>query len=103
MTLEKNLVTNRRTEVAKELIHKCSVNVLRILNLAIEQSKHFEMDNHLIRNKYIAQHHSEALATMLEVENEREENLSKLGLSNSVHKSKVQSDDRILDHTKHSL
>jgi len=29
---------------------------------------------------------------MLEVENE--ENLSKLGLSNSVHKSKVQSDDR---------
>jgi len=87
--------------VAKELIRKCSINVLRILNLDIEQSKHFEMDNHLIGNKYIAQHHSEA--TMLEVENEREENLSKLGLSNSVHKSKVQSDDRILDHTKHSL
>ena len=39
------------------------------------------------------QYHSKALTTMLEVENE--ENLSKLGLSNSVHKSKVQSDDRM--------
>ena len=59
------------------------------------------MDNHFVGNKYVAQHHLEALATMLEVENE--ENLGKLGLSNSVHKSKVQSDDRILDHIKHSL
>ena len=61
------------------------------------------MDNHFVGNKYDAQHHSEALATMLEVENE--ENLSKLGLSNSVLlcKNKVQPDDRILDYTKHSL
>ena len=55
------------------------------------------MNNYLVGNKYVAT----SLATMLEVENE--ENLSKLGLPNSVHKSKVQSDDRILDHTKHSL
>ena len=54
------------------------------------------MENHLVGNKYVAQHHSEALATMLEVENE--ENLSKLGLSNFVHKSKVQSDDIYYTH-----
>jgi len=63
---------------------------LRILNLDIgQQSERYEMD-HLIGNKYVAQHHSEALATM-EVKNE--EKLSKVWAVNSVHKSKVQSDD----------
>ena len=81
--IEKNLVvTNRKTEVVKELVRKCPINILRILNLDIEQqSERYEMDNHLVGNKYVAQHHLEALATMLEVETE--ENLSKLGLSNS--------------------
>jgi len=55
------------------------------------------MDNHLVENKYVAQHYSEAFAAMLEVENK--ENLSKLRLSNSIHKSKVQSNDHILDQT----
>ena len=47
------------------------------------------MDNHFVGNKYVAQHHLEALATMLKVENE--EHLSKFGLSNTVHKSKKKS------------
>jgi len=48
-----------------------------ILNLDIEQSECYEIDNHLVGNKYVAQHHSEVLAAMLEIENE--ENLSKFG------------------------
>ena len=75
-------------------MRKCPTNVLRILNLDIEQqSERYKMDNHFVGNKYVAQHHLEVLATMLE--NENEENLSKLGLSKSVHESKVQSDDQM--------
>ena len=61
----------------KELVRKCPTNVFRILN-----NPSYEIDNHLVGNKYVAHHHSEVFATMLEVENE--ENLSKLGLLNSV-------------------
>ena len=91
MTPKKSIVTNRGTEVAKLV----PTNVLRILNLNIEQqSERYERTIilcevntlHNIIRKHLQQ---------LEVENE--ENLSKLGLSNSVHKNKVQSDDCILD------
>jgi len=54
--------------MVKELVRKSqsTFSVFWILDIE-QQFERYEMDNHLVENKYVAQHHSE---TQLEVENE---------------------------------